>query len=180
MPGSTATTTYSPNQLASILCRRIQTKSHYKMTCRCCKQDIKRGDSITQITGNKGSLRVRGSDTPYSYKPSRNDWVHLECRPSYWYTYGWSPMFVAGFTRYSDSIARRRDLAAHDPDWGENWWDIPDPDWKLEEERITASLTKLQRKWKGWKQRQLLQNSSVSGGTLQDWQVSLLKSLERG
>ena len=158
--------------------RRIKTKSHYKMTCGCCGETIHRGDEITQVLGDEGKLRPRGKPactsieqfqalTPWkndftSYIPTRNKWVHLHCRPSHWYTYGYEPMFCAGFTRYSDSIERRRAAAASDPDWGENYWEIPNPVWKLEQERIEKGVvTKFQALWRGYKARMDKFNASI-------------------
>ena len=140
------------------------------MLCSCCGEFINRGDKITQVLGDEGKLRTRGKPactsieqfqalTPWrndftSYIPTRNRWVHLHCRPSHWYTYGYEPMFCAGFTRYSDSIERRRAAAASDPDWGENYWEIPNPVWKLEQERIEkGGVTKFQALWRGYKAR---------------------------
>mgnify|MGYP001370690813 CR=1 FL=1 len=148
-------TSYTSEQFVDILSRGIQTKSHYKMTCSCCHQTIHRGDAITQILGNQGALRPRGLKKDVrSYTPSRNKWVHLHCRPSHWYTYGWSPMFCAGFTRYSDSIESRRSAACMDPDWGENLWEIPHPVWKFAEERIEKGVVaKFQALWRGYTTR---------------------------
>ena len=151
-------TSYTSEQFVDILSRGIQTKSHYNMTCSCCHQTIHRGDAITQILGNQGALRPRGvllSSGEYRcYEPSRNKWVHLHCRPSHWYTHGWSPMFCAGFTRYSDSIRRRVTEACMDPDWGENVWEIPEPVWKFEEERIEKGVVaKFQALWRGYTTR---------------------------
>lgn len=147
-------------QISEIRERRIKTKSHYKMTCGCCGETIHRGDEITQVLGNAGQMRTRdfhvnaAGESIYSYAPTRNRWVHLHCRPSYWYTYGWSPMFCAGFTRYSNSIERRRDAAAIDPDWGENYWEIPNPVWKLEQERIEKGVVAtFQGLWRGYSTR---------------------------
>ena len=140
------------------------------MPCSCCGEFINRGDKITQVLGDEGKLRPRGKPactsieqfqalTPWrndftSYIPTRNRWVHLHCRPSHWYTYGYEPMFCAGFTRYSDSIERRRAAAANDPDWGENYWEIPNPVWKLEQERIEKGVVaKFQALWRGYKAR---------------------------
>jgi len=140
------------------------------MPCSCCGEFINRGDKITQVLGDEGKLRPRGKPactsierfealTPWkndftSYIPTRNRWVHLHCRPSHWYTYGYEPMFCAGFTRYSDSIERRRAAAANDPDWGENYWEIPSPEWKLEQERIEKGVVaKFQALWRGYKAR---------------------------
>ena len=160
-------TTYTSHQLVNIEQRNIKTTSHYKMTCPCCRQTIHRGDAITQIMGNHGQLRPRGQQhsvrgaSERSYKPTRNNWVHLDCRPSYWYTYGWEPMFVAGFTRYSDSIATRLSIAAMDPDWGENYWEIPRPVWKFASERIEKSdVTTFQALWRGYRTRRNCKHSS--------------------
>ena len=63
-------------------------------------------------------------------------------------------MFCAGFTRYSDSIERRRNAAAMDPDWGENFWEIPNPVWKLEQERIEKGVVAtFQALWRGYATR---------------------------
>ena len=147
-------TSYTANQFSEMLSRSIQTKSHYKMTCSCCHQTINRGDAITQILGNQGALRPRGLKGLGSHAPSRNKWVHLHCRPSHWYTYGYHPTFCAGFTRYSHSIERRKQEAAMDPDWGENLWDIPTPVWKYERERIEKGVVaKFQALWRGYATR---------------------------
>ena len=152
------TTSYTPEQLSRILHHQIQRKSHYKMTCSCCEKTINRGDAITQILGNQGELRPRGvhpkSWFSRSYKPSRNKWVHLHCRPSHWYNYGYNPTFCAGFTRYSESIDRRKQQAAMNPDWGENFWEIPAPVWKLEQERIEKGVVAtFQALWRGYTTR---------------------------
>lgn len=148
-------TSYTHNQFANIQQHMIETKSRYKMTCRCCHQTINRGDAITQILGTQGALRPRGLKKDVrSYTPTRNKWVHLHCRPSHWYTYGYYPMFCAGFTRYSHSIERRAQEASMDPDWGENLWDIPAPVWKYERERIEKGvLAKFQALWRGYTTR---------------------------
>jgi hypothetical protein len=66
-------------------------------------------------------------------------------------------MFVAGFTRYSDSIATRLSIAAMDPDWGENYWEIPRPVWKFASERIEKSVvTTFQALWRGYRTRKEL------------------------
>lgn len=176
--------------------RRITTTSHYKMPCSCCGEFINRGDKITQVLGDEGNLRSRGNPvctsierfealTPWrndftSYIPTRNRWVHLHCRPSHWYTYGWVPMFCAGFTRYSDSIERRRAAAANDPDWGENYWEIPNPVWKLEQERIEKGVvTKFQALWRGYATRKkyravkwIIANCSSYADIVLDWFVA--------
>ena len=152
----------TPEQICETRERRIKTRSHYKMTCGCCGETIHRGDEITQVLGSAGQLRTRsmtcryvgGVESSYDYAPTRNQWVHLHCRPSHWYTHGWSPMFCAGFTRYSDSIERRRNAAAMDPDWGENFWEIPSPVWKLEQERIEKGVVAtFQALWRGYATR---------------------------
>ena len=150
------------------------------MTCSCCHQTINRGDAITQILGNQGALRPRGlKKDERSYTPTRNKWVHLHCRPSHWYTYGWSPMFCAGFTRYSNSIERRRDAASLDPDWGENYWEIPNPVWKLEQEHIEKGVVAtFQALWRGYTTRKkyravkwIIANSSSYADMVVDWFV---------
>jgi hypothetical protein len=63
-------------------------------------------------------------------------------------------MFCAGFTRYSDSIGRRLAAASMDPDWGENYWEIPNPEWKLEQERIEKGvIATFQALWRGYNTR---------------------------
>ena len=52
---------YTGLQIWNMHQRRIKTKSHYKMTCSCCKKVINRGDDITQIQGSAGALRQRES-----------------------------------------------------------------------------------------------------------------------
>ena len=164
-----------------MLSRSIQTKSHYKMTCSCCHQTINRGDAITQILGNQGALRPRGlKKDERSYTPTRNKWVHLHCRPSHWYIHGWQPMFCAGFTRYSNSIERRKQEAAMDPDWGENYWEIPNPVWKLEQERIEKGVVaKFQALWRGYATRKkyravkwIIANCSSYADMVLDWFVA--------
>ena len=158
MPGNRCT----PEQICEIRERRIKTRSHYKMTCGCCGETIHRGDEITQVLGNVGEMRPRrmfcryvgGAESSYDYAPTRNRWVHLHCRPSHWYTHGWSPMFCAGFTRYSESIDSRQQAACMDPDWGENYWEIPRPVWKLEQERIEKGVVAtFQALWRGYATR---------------------------
>ena len=166
--------------------RRITTTSHYKMPCSCCGESINRGDKITQVLGDEGTLRPRGKPactsierfqalTPWrndftSYIPTRNKWVHLHCLPSHWYTYGYEPMFCAGYTRYSDSIERRRAVAANDPDWGENYWEIPSPEWKHESERIEKGVvTKFQALWRGYKARM-----DKFKGSIREAEISLI------
>jgi hypothetical protein len=93
---------------------------------------------------------------------------------------------ISGSTWYSDHIEDRMAAAAMDPDWGENWWDIPHPEWVLGSDRVETAITKLQKRFKAWKKRQTIRRDITaaiadakrfSGGILQDWQVHLLKSL---
>jgi len=150
--------TYTIEQIADMKQRRISTKSHYKMTCGCCGKTIHRGDEITQMLGCNGQMRgrgveftagavdaVKGRNTSYGYAPTRNNWVHLTCRPQYFQNWRWSPGYESHPTAYSEHIDSRRHAAAMDPDWGEELSAIPDPDWKWEEERLAAVIIPLQR-----------------------------------
>lgn len=183
------TTKYTPLQVHQLRQRRIHTKSHYKMTCVCCKKAINRGDDITQIRGTRGSLRTRGGGSASdSYTPSRNNWVHLTCKPAYCYRHGCPPvMLVSGHTWYSYDIGCRQQAAAMDPDWGENWWDIPEPQWVLKSARIRVGISKFQMKFRELKRKQRFR--SVVKMAIQDakrfhgsesllgWQIDLLSSL---
>ena len=93
--------TYTLADIAAMRERRICTTSHYKMMCGCCGNTINRGDEITQVLGSKGRMRARfasfrchaadaeaGCHTPYAYAPTRNEWVHLHCRPQYFRDWG--------------------------------------------------------------------------------------------
>lgn len=152
---------YTGLQIWEMQQRRIKTKSHYKMTCSCCKKVINRGDDITQIQGCAGALRQRESSKRTGgprwqhelrrgrYTPTRNKWVHLTCKPAVCYRHGWAPMeLISGRTWYSDHIEDRQAAAAMDPDWGENWWDIPNPEWVLGRIHVEACIIKLQRRFK--------------------------------
>ena len=156
---------YTEKQIQGIYQCRVTTTSHYKMPCSCCGNFINRGDKITQVVGGEGKLRPRGKPTcapieqfkaitPWrneytSYIPTRNRWVHLNCLPSHWQTYGWVPQFNSGRTHYYEIIERRRAIAAFDPDWSENWCDIPSPEWKHESERIEKGVVaKFQAIWR--------------------------------
>jgi len=158
-----ALSNYTIEQIADMRQRRVTTKSHYKMTCECCGKTIHRGDEITQVIGIKGQLRPRavegttitwGSD-PYVYRPTRNRWVHLTCRPQHFQTWGWSPGYNAGFTAYSQDIQRRISIACFDPDWGEDLANIPHPDWTWQTDRLAEAIIPLQRmvKRKKWKKK---------------------------
>ena len=144
--------------------RRICTTSHYKMTCECCGNTINRGDKITQVLGSKGRMRARhapcaslraaadaedGCYTPYAYAPTRNQWVHLHCRPQYFKDWGNGSIgYFPIPTAYSHSIDQRIAAAAFDPDWGEDLFDIPRPNWKWETERLSKAILPVQRWWK--------------------------------
>lgn len=186
---TSTTTNYTRLQVHQMRQRRIKTKSNYKMTCSCCKKSINRGDEITQIRGTRGSLRtrVKGSG-PDSYTPSRNNWVHLNCRPAYCYRHGFPPvMLVSGDTWYSYDIGCRQQAAAMDPDWGENLWNIPDPQWVLKSARIRVGISKFQMKFRELKSKQrfrcvvkmAIQDAKRFHGSdsLLGWQVDLLASL---
>ena len=182
MPQSTV---YTQKQIWDTYRRRITTKSNYKMPCSCCGETINRGDKITQVIGTIGKLRTRGqlSDVVIlparsqynftSYTPSRNSWVHLNCRPSYWYTYGWSPLFTAGGTHYSESIQDRRNRASFDPDWSEDWCEIPNPEWKYESDRIEKGVVAtFQALWRGYRTRKEYKAISwlaAHGSALSNW-----------
>ena len=188
---TSTTTNYTPLQVHQMRQRRIQTKSHYKMTCCCCKKSINRGDEITQIQGTQGSLRTRVCAVHFGvklYTPSRNNWVHLTCRPAYCYRHGCPPvMLVSGHTWYSYDIGCRQQAAAMDPDWGENWWDIPDPQWVLKSARIRVGISKFQMKVRELKRKQrfrrvvkmAIQDAKRFHGSesLLGWQIDLLASL---
>jgi len=140
--------------------RRITTRSHYKMKCECCGKTIHRGDEITQVLGCHGRMRARvvefttasadvdnGCFTPYAYAPTRNRWVHINCRPQCfkdWY----GGEYYQIPTAYSNDIERRLSAAAMDPDWGEDIWAIPRPKWTWQTERLAAAIIPLQRKVK--------------------------------
>ena len=155
--------TYTIEQIADMRQRRVTTKSHYNMTCGCCGKTIHRGDEITQVIGIKGQLRARAveftdtklaqCDDPYVYRPTRNRWVHLTCRPQHFQTWGWSPGYNAGFTAYSQNLDRRIAVACFDPDWGEDLANIPHPDWTWQIDRLSEAIIPLQRmvKRKKWK-----------------------------
>lgn len=161
---------YTGLQIWNMYERRIKTKSHYKMICSCCNKVINKGDEITQVQGCAGALRERKSSSLARwheaprwqheqrrgrYTPTRNRWVHLTCKPSYCYRHGWVPMeLVSGSTWYSDHIDDRKAAAAMDPDWGENWWDIPDPKWVLGRIHIEACIVKFQALWRGYLYKQ--------------------------
>ena len=178
MPGNRCT----PEQICEMRERRIKTKSHYKMTCGCCGETIHRGDDITQVLGSAGQLRTRsltcryvgGVESSYDYSPTRNSWVHLHCRPSYWYTHGCSPMFCAGFTRYSDSIDQRRIGAAMDPDWGENYWEIPRPKWKFEKERIEKGVVTTFQRWRAMQPESETPHPAVQNALFHGMEVSVV------
>ncbi len=154
--------TYTIEQIYDMRQRRICTKSHYKMTCGCCGKTIHRGDEITQMLGCVGRMRGRaveftdgaaeaesGCRTPYGYAPTRNKWVHLNCRPQYFKD--WGNGSIGHFsipTAYSHSLEERLAIASNDPDWGEDIWDIPHPKWKWQTERLAAAIIPLQRIWK--------------------------------
>ena len=159
--------TYTLADIAAMRERRICTTSHYKMMCGCCGNTINRGDEITQVLGSKGRMRARfasfrchaadaesGCHTPYAYAPTRNEWVHLHCRPQYFRDWGnGSEGYFPIPTAYSYSIDMRKQAAAFDPDWGEDYFSIPRPVWKWESERLEKEIVPIQRCWRNWKKR---------------------------
>ena len=124
--------TFTVADIAAMRERRICTTSNYKMMCGCCGNTINRGDKITQVLGSEGRMRARyaeerchaadaeaGCFTPYAYAPTRNEWVHLHCRPQYFKDWGnGSVGYFPIPTAYSYSIDMRKQAAAFDPDWG--------------------------------------------------------------
>ena len=52
---------YTEKQIQEAYQSRITTTSHYKMPCSCCGKFINRGDKITQVLGDEGSLKPRGN-----------------------------------------------------------------------------------------------------------------------
>ena len=146
------------------------------MMCGCCGNIINRGDEITQVLGSEGRMRARyasfrchaadaeaGCHTPYAYAPTRNEWVHLHCRPQYFRDWGnGSVGYFPIPTAYSYSIDMRKQVAASDPDWGEDLFDIPRPAWKWESERLEKAIIPIQRCWRNWKKR-------VAAKARRDW-----------
>ena len=190
MPTTTTMDIYNMRQ------RRITTKSHYKMKCDCCGKTIHRGDEITQVLGSHGRMRVRvvdfnktsqGADhftmtrfcahadaesgcfTPYAYAPTRNQWVHINCRPQCFQEWcGYGGQYCQIPTAYSYDIERRRSAAAMDPDWGENFWEIPRPKWTWQTERLAAAIIPLQQNWKRKNQQRKWEKSIMDATKILD------------
>lgn len=189
---------YTTAQIYDMHQRRITTKSNYKMTCGCCGETINRGDEITQMLGSIMQLRPRTVSerapplaktvgcAPYAYVPTGNCWVHLNCRPQYFKDWGnGSVGYFPYYTAYSKSIEDRMAIASNDPDWGEDIWNIPHPEWKWETERIAAAVIPLQKKWvrrrnAKWAKKMMNATKTLDlakAEAVYDWQHKWLKYL---
>ena len=63
----------------------------------------------------------------------------------------------------------RKQAAAFDPDWGEDYFSIPRPVWKWESERLEKEIVPIQRCWRNWKKR-------VAEKARQEWKKKCMEA----
>lgn len=69
------------SEIRSYKHNHIVARSHYKMKCFCCGENIERGDLITRCEESKGmELRaISLTDGPSYIMSTGARWVHLHC-----------------------------------------------------------------------------------------------------
>lgn len=129
--------------------------------CHCCNKLIAAGDRVTYTLG------------------SNSRWVHVLCRPVFWYDDGHNRFLLPTNTAYSKFNSEQHTAASWHSDWKGG---IPPTHiWNSQSVVIEEAISKLQRKWKAWKKRwkeevdgKVVALMMLQSGAIYKWQLKYI------